>query len=344
MINTIKVVNYKCLDPVELKFGNLNIITGLNSTGKSSLIQSILDYCKAVRCHNLRLPFLPDNFNFKEVRNMYKNAREIEITINGESLIIKEEAEKFSNGKPPENFPTESNGLYHLSAARVGPSDLYIYKKGTSDITGDKGELIFSAFENKGNEPIAKELGKCKEDSTVAGNVNLWLGEILGFKIYLNSEIVSANTLKINYKLDEFPIGISPLHLGAGVSYLAQVIILCLLAKPGEIVIIENPEIHLHPEAQSKLGEFFAFMASKGVQIIIETHCEHLINRIRYEVGCKRTINGEQVKIFYKAENREPFVEIGINSYGSYINNKEEEIPFPKGFFDATLDKLMELY
>jgi len=343
MINTIKVVNYKCLDSVELKFGNLNIITGLNSTGKSSLIQSILDYCKAVECHNVRLPFSP-NFHFNELRNMYKNAREIEITINGESLLIKENEAKFSNGKPPENFPTKNKGLYYLSATRIGPRDLHEYKKGASNIIGDNGEFIFSAFENNGNNPIAKELIEYDQDFTLAGNVNFWLGKILTSKIQLNSKVVKQDTLKIDYKFDEFPNNVSPLHLGAGISYLVQVIILCLLATPGEIVIIENPEIHLHPAAQSKLGKFLAFIASKNVQIIIETHCEHLISRIRYEVACRKTINSEQVKILYKATNREPFAEIGLNSFGSYIDNKEEEIPFPPGFFDATLDKLRELY
>jgi predicted ATPase len=341
MIKEIKVNNYKCLKSVELTFGNLNIITGLNSVGKSSLIQSILDYSKAVECCNSRYPLSPADLHFDEIRNILDTKRKIEIAINGNPLVITENEVKFINGKPPKNFPIKDKELHYLSATRIGPKDFHKYKKGSNNITGDEGELIFSVFENR-EDPIAKELIKCANDRTLAGNVNLWLQEILTSKIQLNSGVVDSNTLKINYEFDGIK-RISPRHLGSGVSYLVQVIILCLLAKPKDIIIIENPEIHLHPAVQSKLGMFFAFIASKGIQVIIETHCEHLINRVRYEVGYEKSIESKQVKIFYKAESRESFIRMGINSSGHYVDDSGNKTSFPSGFFDSTLRELLEL-
>jgi predicted ATPase len=335
MIKEIEIVNYKCLGSEDLVFGKLNIVTGLNSVGKSSLIQAILHYSRVVESRNLGIP--PDYSDFDDIRKK-DGIREIRITINGNTIVITEDAVK---EKPLEDFPVKNKGLYYLSAARIGPRDLHAYKKDSNSITGDEGEFIFSIFENKKGQLIADALVKRDDDLTLSGNVDFWLEKIFDSKIRLNSEVVTSNTLKIYYKFGDLG-SVSPAHLGAGVSYVVQIIILCLIAKPGEIVIIENPEIHLHPAAQSKLGEFFAFVASKGIQVVIETHCEHLINRIRYEV-CHKRIENEEVKIFYKSTSTEPFIKISLNSSGHYINEEKEKISFPTGFFDSTLQELLEL-
>ena len=102
---------------------------------------------------------------------------------------------------------------------------------------------------------------------------------------------------------------VSPLNLGAGMSYVSKVIILCLIAKKGDLVIIENPEIHLHPQAQAQLGVFFTFIANCGIQLIIETHCEHLINKICYQVYDEKIAESDVV-IQYKANVREQFQQL----------------------------------
>lgn len=100
--------------------------------------------------------------------------------------------------------------------------------------------------------------------------------------------------------------------------------------------MIENPEIHLHPAAQSKLGEFFAFIASAGIQLIIETHCEHLLNRLRYEVY-RDAITPDDLIIYYKGGITDPFQPIHVMKNGKY------DVDFPTGFFDATLTELLEM-
>ena len=108
------------------------------------------------------------------------------------------------------------------------------------------------------------------------------------------------------------------------------------------MLLIENPEIHLHPKAQSRLGEFFAWLAQNGVQVIVETHSEHLINKIRYQVY-KKILNSNNVTIYYKKSIKENFINININEKGHFINENREKIQFPSGFFDSTLDELLEI-
>ena len=105
---------------------------------------------------------------------------------------------------------------------------------------------------------------------------------------------------------------ISPFNLGSGMSYLAKVLILCFLAKPGDVVMIENPEIHLHPRAQSRLGEFFAFLASRGVQLVVETHCKDILNSLHYQLYAEK-LKADDVIIYYKASSEKPFQLLSSN-------------------------------
>ncbi|EMV9621678.1 AAA family ATPase, partial [Campylobacter coli] len=70
--------------------------------------------------------------------------------------------------------------------------------------------------------------------------------------------------------------------LTTGLNFATKIIIIGLSLKKGDIFIIENPEIHLHPKAISKFADFFAFLVSKGIQVIIETHSNYLLSKLRY--------------------------------------------------------------
>ncbi|MDR1759423.1 MAG: AAA family ATPase [Fibrobacter sp.] len=336
MIKNIQIRGFKCLDDENIHFGMLNIITGLNSTGKSSLIQALLFYCEATEYSRNGKPFILTNFD--EMRNKYLNSRELLISVNDNSLLLTSDESKWEQASPNSSFPTKDQGLYYLSENRSGPEELA--KRIKNPMVGDDGCFLFNLFDLYKSQPIEVSLQKTKIQ-TLSQNLDYWLSEILGVRIELTSQVVTSTNLKISYKFDELP-AVSPLHLGAGVSYLAKILILCLYSKPGEVVVIENPEIHLHPAAQSRLGVFFCWIAKVGVQIILETHCEHLINRVRYETYSKN-ITAEKVKLFYKSSHRNPFQKIELNEHGRYISESGDPMQFPSGFFDSTLTELLEI-
>jgi len=132
-----------------------------------------------------------------------------------------------------------------------------------------------------------------------------------------------------------------PENLGTGLSHLFSILVICLSAKKGNIIIIENPEIHLHPKAQAKLGEFFAFIASKGIQLIIETHNDHILNRVAYEIY-NSSISKDDVIIHYFSN---PYKKdtIFLSDKGQFVNEQNRAIQFPEGFFDATLKEIFEI-
>jgi predicted ATPase len=105
------------------------------------------------------------------------------------------------------------------------------------------------------------------------------------------------------------------------------------------MVIVENPEAHLHPSAQSKLGRFLAKIANSGVQIILETHSDHIINGIRIAIK-KGLIKNEEVIFNSFSKGKK----LGENIVEKIFIDKEGKLDkWPKGFFDQYENDMMEL-
>ncbi len=130
-------------------------------------------------------------------------------------------------------------------------------------------------------------------------------------------------------------------NVGFGLTYAMPVIMSILSANKNALLFIENPEAHLHPNGQAKLAELICLGAEAGIQIVIETHSDHIINGIL--VQCKKFeetqkgISKENVSIYHFQRN-----ETGHYSNASKINIEEGgRIRYtPKGFFDQfTLDR-----
>lgn len=335
MIDSLYIKGLKSIDEQTFDLKPLTIVTGLNSTGKSTLMQSVLLVSKF--CSDNGLRFLPDiNTRFEILRNKYRKADTIEVRIDGDGfknrLTMQSESAEVSFA-PKEPGPVFEQNFYYLSANRIGPENLAAISN--EKVCGLNGEALFGTYEKEKSKPLREALIKDDVSYTLATQVNYWLRHILALPIELSTTEVNAMTADVRYKSDGIP-DIMPSELGAGVSYLAKILILCLRAEKGDLVMIENPEIHLHPAAQSRLGEFLAFIAASGVQVILETHCENLLNRVRYEVYAGR-IPADDVVIYYKESITTPFVEIGIDADGRYTAD------FPEGFFDATLSELLEI-
>ena len=118
-------------------------------------------------------------------------------------------------------------------------------------------------------------------------------------------------------------------HLGTGVSQLLPVIALCLWAPPGHTVILEQPELHLHPALQQKLGTFLALMSHSGRQIIVETHSEYLVTRVRRHVSENHLDQSSCKIIFVQGDSQ--FIETP-----ALLDNSNEA--WPEAFFDFALD------
>ncbi|HCF5267324.1 TPA: DUF3696 domain-containing protein [Pseudomonas aeruginosa] len=121
-------------------------------------------------------------------------------------------------------------------------------------------------------------------------------------------------------------------HVGVGVSQVLPIILMFLLSRKGDVLIFEQPELHLHPKIQSRLCDLFLVMAQTGTQCIIETHSEYLINRLRLRIAQDKTDQTQSCSSIYFISKRETgsvLDEVSINKYGAIIE-------WPKDFFDQT--------
>jgi len=237
-----------------------------------------------------------------------------------------------------------------ISADRFGPKIFHHTDSNFSRIkVGKYGEYSTLVLDKYKNELLNIGLptdGKGNK-STLISQVNFWLSEIFGFINIDTDFIKEANVAMLKIKNNPYGDYESPVNMPYGVSYVLPIIVSCLVRQipkeklfedsnkkdiqdiDKEMIIIENPEAHLHPSAQSMLGIFLSIM-SQNVQIVVETHSEHIINGIRLAVLNKRVSENDISINFFKSneiESKENIVQISIDP-------KSNLSEWPKGFFD----------
>lgn len=152
-------------------------------------------------------------------------------------------------------------------------------------------------------ESISKDNVTGKEiiNKTLINQINLWMGEISP-NVNVRTTSISSDFVLLEYVYKQPNFGntnrYKPENVGFGISYGLPVVVSLLAAKPGELIIIENPESHIHPRGQAELGRLIAKTAMNDVQVIVETHSDHILNGIRVAVK-ENEISKEKVGIFY---------------------------------------------
>jgi predicted ATPase len=121
-------------------------------------------------------------------------------------------------------------------------------------------------------------------------------------------------------------------NVGVGVSQVLPIVVTCLLAPKGSTIILEQPELHLHPAVQARLADFFISMSVLSKQCIIETHGEHLIDRLRLRVVCDESdkiLHSSKIFFFSQRSGVTTFREVVVNEYGAIED-------WPDDFFDQS--------
>jgi predicted ATPase len=367
--------NFKCFEYQEVEFKNLTVLSGINGSGKSTVIHSMLlllqsqqpyyslvlngyyleaGIAKNILYHNAKediisflLEFDKGSVEFSYMvdetneRIIFKD-KDIKNTPNEKHLITSNE-EFIKRQYYIENFV--SKVIDFISADRYGPRLQYPVSNMSRKV-GKFGEFTPYVINEFKDEIIKNKkiyFNKDIKTSSLLSEINNWFSYILdGVKINTKTlEEVNISLLEITNYPSSILDFTSPIHMPYGASYILPIIVSCLMASfvNKSIVIIENPESHLHPSAQSKLGEFFSVCADAGIQIILETHSDHIINGIRKGVK-KGIVSNEEVlfNFFSKGDN------LGEHKLHKIEINKDAQLFYwPKGFFDQYENDLMDL-
>lgn len=363
MIKELDLKNFKCFQEINLKFSMVNILTGLNGMGKSTVIQSILllgQSAKSITSEK-RLSLSGEYVNLgvgKDV--LYEKAEEDEIGItvgadgHRTEFVFDYQPDtdylplKSSRKEKISQSDGQRHALFYLSAYRIEPQ--LLYRIGNENelaerYFGKNGEYAIQYLKLHGEEEVQNRqvlIGDEKK-STIANQVKEWLDMISpGVSPVINVDISSRTAeLKYEYIEDrEKTNSYKSINVGFGITYVLPVVVALVASKPGDIILIENPEAHIHPKGQRMLGELMAAAGAGGVQIITETHSDHVLNGIRVAVK-RRRLETEKTGIFFFYKDREEGFRHKVLNLRMDQNGRIDE--WPEGFFDEWDNALLEL-
>lgn len=379
MIKELQIQNFKCFQDSPLfSFSKLNLLTGINGRGKSSLLQTFLILSQSARKNpDFKQLFINDEFvqlgNFDDIKNS-ETTREKNIRFNLklDSVLLKEvnfeykenetdalladlheitiidsknEVTKYnkSTKEQDENILTVVEILkkiHFVSADRLGPVK-YVDKTNLPEFinVGTTGEHCINILHNSDKLPLVNENLYLGQDAkSVIQQTEEWLNYILdGAKIEIIGKDKQSSVLSLLINSRKNSYSYKPNNVGFGYSYILPLVLTGLIAKEGEVIIVENPEAHLHPRAQSKITEFFAKVASCGVQVFIESHSEHILNGLRVcALNPDVKISHNDISISYFNESFTPKT-LSVDEKG-----KIED--WPEGFFDQQEIDLAKIF
>lgn len=167
------------------------------------------------------------------------------------------------------------------------------------------------------------------KDTSLGKALDAWLNF---FEIGTRSSTASSTWGATEYLLD----GERTNQKGTGVSQVLPVILVALLAAKGELLILEQPELHLHPAHQRKLADLLVAFSEHGVQILAETHSEYLVTRLRLLIATGK-IDGSDAKIIF-AQSKGTKKTKQVDFKVSNIDNLGKIDFWPEGFFEESLE------
>ncbi|MEZ9858196.1 DUF3696 domain-containing protein [Vibrio splendidus] len=374
-LKELQLSNFKSFKSLDLDLSNFNLLCGANSVGKSTIIQSLLLFMQNHRelMYSQVLSKKGEMTNFdingdiiklgaeRSLLNFEAESDQFSIKLSlamGELIVINDrtdgwKADFLKDGKVKK---TEADVLVsintlseikYLSTNRIKPRITYNLSKidierGSIGFGGEYTAHYLSEYKSRPLS-IASLVHPASTTDNLLENVSNWLTEISG-NISVNAKVINeaqAAAITYNYaygmtRTDD----ITPLNVGFGITHVLPVITLLLTAKVGDCLIIENPEAQLHPSGQAKIANLMSLVAAQGVQLIVETHSDHILNAIR--VATKESVLNTDMTRVYFFDREENCLSARKNTIEIIEDGSVDK--WPAGFFDEwdkQLDKLI---
>jgi predicted ATPase len=231
--------------------------------------------------------------------------------------------------------------IQHVPAARIGPSEVFPLEDAEKHQTfGPRAERSIGALYWYGTHSVRPAVRHPAESRPMLlHQLEAWLGELFPGASLDVQRVRGANLVSLGIRTSLDTDFHRPQHVGFGITHVLPVLIACLTAGEGQLVLIENPETHLHPKAQAAVGRFLAQIGASGTQVVLESHSDHVLNGVRRAVR-DGLIDASAVQIhFFRPRgdtSRAQVVSPRINAEGRIEH-------WPEGFFDQIENDTMIL-
>lgn len=377
MITGIQLKHFKCFSSLDLRLGKVTLLTGKNSTGKSSVIQALLLLHQSLNPMTSP-PALVLNGDFAnlgsvndvEDRLTGRGCFSLGVTV-GETLLEWEfDASKDSASNiyallnvsrcaPKGELVKESTAwlpecnsdsgkvalhdlrrLLHVSTDRVSPQETYGIDPSPNPEgrLGPRGEFApWFLFQNSETQ-VHEDLRLPDVPPQLGRQVSAWLGSFFPGASLEVRRIPGTSLLTLHLKSSSSENYYRPMNVGFGLTNILPILVGGLASAWDRIFIVENPEAHLHPSAQAQMADFLVRVAASGAQVILESHSDHILNGLRRAVKNRILDNQDVVIHFFEPRNNRDYT----NRILTPQINKDGYIDeWPNDFFDQ-LDRDLE--
>lgn len=198
-------------------------------------------------------------------------------TLSGEELIPAE--------MTAASLPFRLEDLNYLTAERLGPRDFYRLRDSEEDSAiGPAGENAAALLEAGGDQEVLPGLVLAEAPPIRLLQAQARMAAFFPGCVLDLQQVPAASVVMLGIRTSDDTAFHRPVHTGFGLTQVLPIVVAALAADRDALLLIENPEVHLHPAGQSRMGAFLAEVAAAGVQVLVESHSDHVLNGIRRAV------------------------------------------------------------
>lgn len=383
MLTRIDLRHFKCFEMLKLPLCPLTLLSGTNSSGKSSALQALVLLHQTMREHEwssrlmlnggaVRLGTAADVIDQVHGRSGFGivlldgDARfqwEFEGDRNEMSMAVKSVSGEMDDGTvwevdgtgplhyllpaPFDGFGDRLAGrlrrLTYLTAERLGPREHYaFYDRQLTPVVGPRGQHAASVLHSRRDDRVLD--GLLSPDAvrrTLFPQVEAGMRRFFPGCELTIERVPRANSVTLGIRPSDDAEFLRPVHVGFGVTQVLPIVVAVMSAGEDDLLLIENPEIHLHPAGQAEMGVFLAQAAAAGAQVVIETHSDHVLNGIRRAVKAGVTKPDHVALHFFRPRREGGGEQAQVVSPSLDDDGNVDE--WPGGFFDQ-FDKDMTYF
>lgn len=365
MIRKIELKNFKCFELLKLPLADLTLLSGSNASGKSSIMQALVILHQTIREHewSMRLVLNGNALKMGTVADVVdkvhgRHTFEVALSTDGQNYrwtftgersemslavdrveiggIVTESPSKLqyllphSKDEGSSNLAQRLRNLTYLTAERIGPREFYPLKdRQIATVVGPEGEHAVCLLHFGRDEQVLEELVIEDVPPTRLRQVEARMKMFFPGCGLAVEQVPRVNAVTLGLRTSEDTDFHRPIHVGFGLTQVLPIVVAGLSASKGDILLIENPEVHLHPAGQALMGQFLADVARAGIQVIVETHSDHILNGIRRAVKGLRLEPNQVALHFFKPRNGKE-----AQAISPQLDKSGNIDVWPDGFFD----------
>jgi predicted ATPase len=366
VITRVDLELFKCFEILKLPLESLTLLSGTNASGKSTVLQALVLLHQTILNHewSTRLQLNGSEIQLGTVGDVVDQVHgrfEFSIGLRDESSTVKwhfscgEDKQAMSatvsrvtiNGVSHDNperlrylFPeslTETEQcaqrlrtLTYLTAERVGPRDSYqLQDPSQTQVVGPRGDNAVGLLYQRRDRKVLPGLVGNGEPPTLLKQVEFRMRTFFPGTVLALEKVPQTNSVVLGLRTSDETEFHRPVNVGFGLTQVLPIIVAALAADAGDVLLIENPEVHLHPAGQALMGQFLTEVAAAGIQVITESHSDHVLNGMRRAVKSGE-IEAERVALHFFTPRTNDRSQVM-----SPIMDEKGNIDYwPDGFFD----------